>query len=88
MGRSETGITPDAVEALVRYPWPGNIRELRNVLERAVLLAEGDTLRALDLQFDKTLSGAVGMEGPGVCRPDPASLPVKASVRRPSAPGG
>ncbi len=57
MGRSETGITPGAIEALVRYPWPGNIRELRNVLERAVLLADGDTLHAGDLQFDKCLSG-------------------------------
>jgi transcriptional regulator with PAS, ATPase and Fis domain len=32
------------LEALVRYPWPGNIRELRNVLERAVLLCDGSEL--------------------------------------------
>src|SRR5581483_8190988 len=35
------GVEPAAMEALSRYPWPGNIRELRNVVERAMLLAEG-----------------------------------------------
>ncbi len=34
-------ITPEAMEALTRHPWPGNIRQLRNVLERLALLAEG-----------------------------------------------
>jgi two-component system, NtrC family, response regulator AtoC len=36
--RTAPDITPEAAAALRRYPWPGNIRELRNVLERAVLL--------------------------------------------------
>ena len=51
LGR-EMGLAVDAVEALTRYPWPGNIRELRNVLERSVLLAETPQLRARDLRFD------------------------------------
>jgi formate hydrogenlyase transcriptional activator len=38
-------IPSDAMEALVRYPWPGNIRELQNVIERAVILTQGDVLR-------------------------------------------
>ena len=33
------------MEALQGYPWPGNIRELRNVIERAVILSEGSTLQ-------------------------------------------
>jgi len=37
-------ITPDALEALCGYHWPGNIRELRNVLERMVVLTRGDKL--------------------------------------------
>ncbi len=37
-----------ALEALSRYSWPGNIRELRNVVERAVLLGDGELLRADD----------------------------------------
>ena len=37
------GFTPEAAELLVRYPWPGNIRELKNVIERTMILApEGD----------------------------------------------
>ena len=43
------GVTPDAMQQLQRYPWPGNVRELRNTVERAMLLAEGDTLTASDL---------------------------------------
>ncbi len=37
-------ITSDALEALVRYPWPGNIRELQNFIERAVIITKGDVL--------------------------------------------
>ena len=38
-----TGVTPAAAEVLTRYPWPGNIRELRNVIERTMILSpEGD----------------------------------------------
>ena len=51
LGR-EMELAADAVEALTRYPWPGNIRELRNVLERSVLLAETPRLRGRDLRFD------------------------------------
>jgi transcriptional regulator with GAF, ATPase, and Fis domain len=43
------GVTPDAMQQLQRYPWPGNVRELRNTVERAMLLAEGETLTASDL---------------------------------------
>ena len=37
-------ITESSLEALTRYPWPGNIRELQNVIERAVILAQGNSL--------------------------------------------
>jgi two-component system, NtrC family, nitrogen regulation response regulator NtrX len=37
---------PEAIEALQRHVWPGNIRELRNVVERLLLFAEGDTITA------------------------------------------
>ena len=39
-----TGFTEEALAALVRYGWPGNIRELRNVVERAVILARSERL--------------------------------------------
>ena len=43
------GLTPEAMELLADYPWPGNIRQLRNVLERLVLLAEGATVSAREV---------------------------------------
>ncbi|MBI2988971.1 MAG: sigma-54-dependent Fis family transcriptional regulator [Deltaproteobacteria bacterium] len=45
------GITPDALDLLWRYPWPGNIRELENAVERATLMASGDELTAEDFAF-------------------------------------
>jgi DNA-binding NtrC family response regulator len=51
LGRGDVSLTPAAEQALTAYPWPGNIRELRNVLERAVLLANRAALRPEDLGF-------------------------------------
>jgi two-component system response regulator AtoC len=42
------GVDDDAMRALERYGWPGNIRELRNAIERAMLLTEGETLTVDD----------------------------------------
>jgi len=43
------GFTSDALEALIRYRWPGNIRELRNVMERMVVLSRGDRITLRDV---------------------------------------
>ncbi|ASC67305.1 sigma-54-dependent Fis family transcriptional regulator [Achromobacter denitrificans] len=43
-GKEAAGMEPDALAALEAYPWPGNIRELRNVIESAVLLSSGGSL--------------------------------------------
>lgn len=45
-------LTPKALAALQRYSWPGNIRELRNVLERAALLSDDGTIKPLHLHFE------------------------------------
>jgi len=46
-------LSPAALEQLQTYPWPGNVRELQNCIERAVILADGDTIlpRHLNLSF-------------------------------------
>jgi two-component system, NtrC family, response regulator GlrR len=43
--KTARGFAPDALDALVRYPWPGNARELENVMERAVIVAREDVIR-------------------------------------------
>ena len=43
------GVTPDAAELLKEYPWPGNIRELRNVIERTMILCQESEIDAADL---------------------------------------
>jgi DNA-binding NtrC family response regulator len=47
--RDKLGITDEAMEYLERYPWPGNIRELENVIERAALLSKGKFIGPVDL---------------------------------------
>ena len=44
-----TGIDPRAMALLKQYSWPGNVRELENVIQRAIILAHGETIRAEDL---------------------------------------
>ncbi|MEO8224043.1 MAG: sigma 54-interacting transcriptional regulator [Gammaproteobacteria bacterium] len=74
-GRPCPQLTQSQADALRRYPWPGNIRELKNVIERAVILSAGDTLR-LDLslpeaQLVATTAPALVAEAgpPGADRP-------------------
>ena len=52
MGRSVQGVGPYVLEALKAYHWPGNIRELRNAIERAMLFADGDTLEIAHFALD------------------------------------
>ena len=61
--RPVTSITPDALEALKRHDWPGNIRELRNVVERAVALGRSESIGLADLppSFQAKGSGANDM---------------------------
>jgi two-component system response regulator AtoC len=47
--RNVQGVTPEAMECLIRYRWPGNIRELKNVVERVMILGEKPLLDLTDL---------------------------------------
>jgi DNA-binding NtrC family response regulator len=55
--RSFRGITPEAMERLVNAQWPGNVRQLRNLIESMVVLAHGAEIRATDIPGD-ILDGA------------------------------
>jgi two-component system NtrC family response regulator/two-component system response regulator AtoC len=48
-GRNITGLSPDALRALIAYDWPGNVRELENAVERAVIIASGRAVELEDL---------------------------------------
>jgi NtrC-family two-component system response regulator AlgB len=48
-GRPDCRFTPEARDALLKYPWPGNVRELRNAIERGVILAAGPEVGLSDL---------------------------------------
>jgi NtrC-family two-component system response regulator AlgB len=54
-GRTAPQLGADALEILQQYRWPGNVREMRNVLERALLFCKGDVLDRNALRFDRSL---------------------------------
>jgi DNA-binding NtrC family response regulator len=56
LNRNIKGFTPEAQRAIQGYPWPGNIRELRNVIERAVLMAQGEYVHVEDLVLEGRLA--------------------------------
>jgi formate hydrogenlyase transcriptional activator len=56
MSKQISKIPRQAMDAFTRYPWPGNIRELENLIERAVILTQTDTLQIPPLPF-RTLTG-------------------------------
>jgi len=52
MNKPISGLTCDAMDAVVRYSWPGNIRELENAVERAMVVGSAPNLRPEDLPFN------------------------------------
>jgi transcriptional regulator with PAS, ATPase and Fis domain len=52
-------VSPEALEAMQQYTWPGNIRELRNVVERAMIVCQGDAIVRADLPLEKSVTPAV-----------------------------
>lgn len=69
-GNAVTGIEPAALKALEDYDWPGNVRQLRNVIEKMVVLASGSKLTVDDLPVELTSRRL----------PSPVSRPLAAST--------
>jgi len=68
-GKSLRGITAEARDLLLKYDYPGNIRELVNIMERAVVIARNDYISVSDLPFRPgSLSGAPGGSSAGTLR--------------------
>ena len=65
MGKPRKELTPAALDALSCYPFPGNIRELENVLERAMIYCEGDMIETLDLDLHGLPSRLAPAGAPG-----------------------
>jgi Nif-specific regulatory protein len=80
------GFSQDAIEAILTYSWPGNIRELENCIERACVIAGGKWIKSEDLFLntaDGTRGGAGGGAGAGVVAGD-RSLKTATNVFRAS----
>src|SRR5262249_25359141 len=66
LGRGELSLSKQAEAAIQRYNWPGNIRELRNVLERAVLLSDREVLEPKDFTFQGNTETLQAENGDGL----------------------
>jgi transcriptional regulator with GAF, ATPase, and Fis domain len=82
VGRPE--LSASAMDALIGYQWPGNIRELKNVIERLVLRASGHVISPADLPKDTFRSArptALGSGASGVASPASASIAEELAAR-------
>ncbi|MBY0497782.1 MAG: sigma-54 dependent transcriptional regulator [Cyanobacteria bacterium] len=72
------GLDNDAQKLLVRYNWPGNIRELENAIERAALLAEASMITSSDLRLGDFAPAGVGAkDSPGVVKIPPTGIALE-----------
>jgi len=63
VGKDIRGISPEAMELLESYSYPGNVRELVNTIERAVVLAEGDIIQQENLEMGDVAELSAGFDG-------------------------
>src|SRR5262249_57749627 len=82
VGRPAAGLSKDAQDRLLAHPWPGNIRELRNAIERAVILCEGGLITGEHLPITltavpKSQGGAATVAASGAAGPAeaPSAIP-------------
>lgn len=66
LSKSVEAIGSEAMDIMLNHPWPGNLRELKNVVKRATLLAEGKKIVAMNLPIEIRDGGAMGIQDDGV----------------------
>ena len=71
------GVAPEARKMLSRYHWPGNIRELENAIERAVLLTDAAVITADDLRLGETIAVGGNVSGTPVLRIPPSGVALE-----------
>jgi DNA-binding NtrC family response regulator len=71
------GLEPEALKLLMRYQWPGNIRELENAIERAMLLAEGSHIAVDDLRLGDTGPSGAPRDNASVVKIPPTGIPLE-----------
>src|SRR6266540_1853196 len=71
------GIDPDAQKLLMRYNWPGNIRELENTVERAMLMAEGHTIASADLRLGEVATMGGARDHSAMVKIPPTGIPLE-----------
>ena len=71
------GLEPEAQKMLMRYNWPGNIRELENAIERAMLLTEGQLISADDLRLGEVATTQTAREASAPVRIPPTGIPLE-----------
>jgi two-component system response regulator AtoC len=76
------GILPEANKLLMRYNWPGNIRELENAIERAVLLTEGAQLSSADLRLGELTTTQSSGDGNPVVKIPPTGIALEEIERQ------
>jgi len=73
-GKQVHSILPEAMQCLQWYPWPGNVRQLENLIERLVVLAEEPTIRMRDLPKELASAALAGGPVPGESKQSPDIL--------------
>jgi two-component system response regulator AtoC len=82
LGKPLRAVSTEALERLVAYRWPGNVRELENVIERAVILADGDSITPAELPANIVQRGAPVLGGAPAFALKPARRALEAELIR------